>query len=274
MLKLFKETFKTTNDSIIVAVPLILFMSILGCYLEFALMSVDSTNKFIFAMGTFTVLFCCCISGWFYMVKKALQLTGKIFVFDKDRVKELRNLSLSLFKGVGRLFLPIFGIVLIYLCVYAFLITGIGAFISHYVGTLNLEFLTPDSLFISSWELIDEINDLSRNELIIINLWYIAVIIITVIVSFITFLWIPEVVYAQKNPLKALIISIKKVFKTFKRTLLLFAYVVCLAAAVSILNTLLMFNPFLYFVVLVLSYYFLVYAVVLVFTYYEQEFAQ
>lgn len=272
MFRLFKDCFKKTNDCIIVATPLVVFMSILGWYFEYALSSVDSLPKLIVGVITMLVMFCGCLSAWLYMVKKTLRLSSKIIVFDKDRAKELLDLLLSLSKGIGRLFLPILGIVFIYLCVYGVLSAGLWFAITKYAGTIDLTSLNSQTFFVTSQELIDEMRELSGQELLIINLWNFGAVAITAVVSFLTIFWFPAVVYGEKNPFKALVLSIKGVFKTFKRTLGLFIYIVFLAIFISILNTFLMFNPFLYFLVLILYYYFLVYIVVLLFTYYEEEF--
>lgn len=85
-------------------------------------------------------------------------------------------------------------------------------------------------------------------------------------------LWIPEVVYCEKNPFKALYYAIKKIFISFPKSILLFIYINILTFGISVLNTFLMFNPIAYFVVLLLYYYLIVYIVVLVFSYYEQTF--
>ena len=273
MFKLFRESFKTTNDCIIVATPLIIFLSIFGWYLSYAAGSVDNVPKFILAVITAIVLLCGCLSGWLYMVKKTISMSKKIIVFDKDRGKAFLSLLLSLPKGVGRLFLPILGIILVYFCIYSFLLYGAGAVITKYVGTIDLDLLNTASFFVSSQELLDEFNALSNRELLIINLWNFAIIFITAIISFLTLLWIPEVVYGEKNPYKALFISIRNIFKTFRSSLIIFVYISFLIIFISILNTLLMFNPFLYFFVLILYYYFLIYIVVLLFTYYEHDIA-
>ncbi len=137
MLKLFKESFNITNDCIVVATPLIIFLSIFGWYVSYATESANTVSKIIFAVITALILFCGCLSGWLYMVKKTIRLSKKIFVFDNDRAKALWSLLLSLPKGVGRLFLPILGVILVYFCIYSLLLSGAGAIIAKYVGTVD-----------------------------------------------------------------------------------------------------------------------------------------
>ena len=85
-------------------------------------------------------------------------------------------------------------------------------------------------------------------------------------------LWIPEIVYNEKNSFKALYNSVVKLFMNFKKSIILFLYIAFLVILITILNTFLMFNPFLYFFVLMFYYYLLVYIVVLLFTYYDETY--
>ena len=272
MFKLFKDNFKTTHDCIILATPLIIFLSILGWYISYAITSVDNIPKLILAIVTTIVMFSGFLSAWLYMVKKTLSLSRKIFVFDKDRGKALLNLLLSLPKGIGKLFLPTLAATTIYLILFIIIVICAKLIIDNFIGSINLENIDLNSFFVSSKELIAEARELPKEELLTINCWYAIISTGITFVSFITILWIPEIVYCEKRPLKALYNSIIKLITTFPKTLLLFVYIYFLTIVISILNTLLMFNPFTYFFILILYYYFLVYIVVLLFSYYEQNF--
>lgn len=272
MLKLFKNSFKTTNDCIILATPLIIFLSILGWYYNYAADSIDTIPKLVLAAITMLIMFSGFVAAWLYMAKKTIALSKKIFVFDKDRVKALTSLAISLPNGIGRLFLPMMGVISIYALIYLLIFSGISYLITHFVGSINLDFIDFQSLMLSSGNLAEEISKMSEKELIILDYWSITSFIGILLVSFITMLWIPEIVYNEKNSFKALYNSIVKLFMNFKKSIILFVYIAFLVIMISILNTLLMFNPFLYFFVLMFYYYFLVYIVVLLFTYYDETF--
>lgn len=199
-------------------------------------------------------------------------MSNKVYIFEKDRAKAFGDLILSLPKGIGRLFLPMLGVISITLVAFAILILADTLLISKYIGTIDLSLLTTEKLALSSKELLNEINALPRQEILAINFWYLIFAIGTMIFSFLGILWIPEIVYAEKNPFKALYNSMKKIIITFSKTLGLFVYINILSIGISILNTLLMVNPISYFLVLIIYYYFLVYIVVLLFRYYEQTF--
>ncbi|MBD5401847.1 hypothetical protein HDR58_03460 [bacterium] len=272
MFRLFKSNFKTTNDCIILATPLIIFLSILGWYFDYAKNSVDNIPKLILAFITILIMIAGCCSAWFYMTKKTLSLANKVFVFDKDRIKAFQSLILSLPKGIGRFFLSFLGVISLTGLTYSIVFIFAAFIINKYVGTIDIEWLTSDNLLISTKELLEEISTLSNEELITINCWYLLVTAISTILSFFTIFWIPEIIYSEKNPYKALFNSIKKVFITFSKSFFLFIYINIIIAIVTILNTLLLVHPIAYFFVLLLYYYFLVYIVVLIFSYYEQTF--
>lgn len=272
MFKLFKDSFKVTNDCIILATPLIVFLSILGWYFTYTFNAVNTIPKLILAIITSFIIVSGLLSAWLYMAKKTLALSKKVILFDKDRAKELWELVLSLPRGVGKLFMPVLGAVIIYIALFASGISLITFLIDNYIGAINFDIINIDSLFISSKELIEEINQLTDTELIAINCWYALVMIFSTIISLLTILWVPELVYTEKNPIKALYNSVIKLFTTFPKSLLLFVYIAFLTITISVLNTLLMIYPLAYFLVLILYYYFLVYIIVLLFSYYEQSF--
>ena len=272
MLKLFWNNFKKTNDCIILATPLILFLSALSWYYSYAKDAIDNIPKLILAIATMLIMISGCLSAWVYMAKKTIRMSDKIFVFEKDRAKAFGDLIMSLPRGIGLLFLPMLGVIFISVIIYSIFIYGITFLVSKYIGTIDLSLLSTDKLALSSQELLNEINALPRSQIIAINCWYLIFALGTMLFSFLGILWIPEIVYAEKNPFKALYNSIKKIIITFPKTLFLFIYINILSLVISILNTLLMINPIAYFLVLIIYYYFIVYIVVLLFRYYEQTF--
>lgn len=272
MLQLFKNSFKTTNDCIILATPLIIFLSILSWYYKYAVVAIDTTPKLILASITIFVMLSGFMAAWLYMAKKTISLSRKIFVFDKDRAKALWALVLSLPKGIGRLFLPSIGVISIYILIYTLIFSGIGYIVGKFIGTIDFSELDYQSIFLFGQEFANEISELSQNELLVLQCWYILALVSIAIVSFITMLWIPEIVYTEKVSFEALYYSIIKIFTHLKNSIILYLYIAFLVVLISILNTFLMFNPILYFIVLLLFYYFLVYIVVLLFSYYEQTF--
>jgi hypothetical protein len=118
MFKLLKESFYVTNDCIILATPLIVFLSIGSWYYNYLLASADAIAKIILGGITLLIMTCAFLSAWLYMSKKVIALSNKIFVFDRDRAKALLNIILSSPKGIGKLCIPILFVILTSLLIF------------------------------------------------------------------------------------------------------------------------------------------------------------
>ncbi|MCM1338255.1 MAG: hypothetical protein NC191_01120 [Muribaculaceae bacterium] len=273
MFKIFKDSFHITNDCIILAIPLIIFMSILGWFLNYTVNGADTVPKIVLGGVTLLVMASGFLSSWLYMCKKAIHMSKKIIVFDKDRAKSLWTLILTLPRGIGRLFLPNLSVIGIYIILYGILIFISCQAVNAIEPTFdtNALWLNFDK-FSTGSKIINDVNSLSIKELVPIACWHFIMIAGSLAIGYITMLWLPEIVYSEKNAFKALGNSIYKVFSNFKHTFLVYLYITILITAVMILTTSLMYNPLLYFFTLILYYYLLVYIIVLIFTYYEYEF--
>ncbi|MBE7712957.1 MAG: hypothetical protein E7Z87_04370 [Cyanobacteria bacterium SIG26] len=275
MLKLFKDNLKTTNDCIILATPLIIFVSILWFYIQYAINAVDNNVKIMLSIVTATVMFAGFLSAWLYMVKKTMELSKKTFIFDIDRIKSLWYLTSTLPKGIGRLFIPI----LISTILSIIIIIGIYYMVSNWIelqfGTLQLN---PDILYAllagNKDYLLEATESLSINDISAIYLLYIVLNFCTALFAFFTLLWIPEIVYNQRNAFKALISSYKKMIIGMPETILLFFYILMLTLFMKYICLLTLINNYLYFLVLIIFYYYIVYIVVLLFSYYERNFTE
>lgn len=273
MLKLFRTSFKKTNECIgLVVIPLVAFVSILGWYFNFARFSIDELNKLIVATFTLYVMFCGFFASWLYMVKKTLEFTKKLLIFEKDRTKEFFELFMSLPRGIGRLFVPIMSATSIYLLLYIVIFFTATFFISKYVGVIDFSDFNFRFLALSGQEFLNIINGLEPNEIQVLEVWYFVMKVFVILISFITILWIPEFVYSKKNAFVALKNSIIKVFTNFGNTLFLYSYIILIITLLIKLNSIIFTFPLFAFFTLLLTYYFIVYVVVLLFTYYEQNF--
>jgi hypothetical protein len=240
MFDILVKSFKTTNNCIILATPLIIFFTLLGLYLSYASFAADNPFKLFFAFGTFLIMLSGFLSAWLYMTKKAIAMSENIYLFENDRIKAIFELICSLPKGIGRLLLPITSVIALYIIIY----------------------LVMFSLFAF---LITKIGELA-------NYWNLMITIGLLVVAFITLLWIPEVVYNKKNTITALYNSICKVFMNFWESLFLYIIILFLLCFSLVIYFQLTMHPIITFFMLITFYYILVYIVVLLFTYYEQTF--
>ncbi|MBP3820641.1 hypothetical protein J6G99_03235 [bacterium] len=270
MLSFIKSSFKKTNECIILATPLVVFFLLAEIYFNFAKYSVNNSTKLIFAIITMLIISSGFMAGWFYMAKKTLELADRVFVFDKDRIKAIWQLVLSIPKGFGELFLSFIGITTISFCLYSFIIYAVTLFVSKFIGTTDI--LTNGTLLGTTQEIYYNIANLPTNEILVINYWYFLIFIPITIISFFGILWIPEVVYTKKGVIKSLLSSIKKIMLTHKKTLAIYLYVYVLYLFLAILITFSVIHPILYFLAILLFYYFVIHITIVVFSYYEKEF--
>ena len=272
MFKLFKEAFKTANDCIILAIPLVLFMWILSFYFGFSNSVVNSPAEIILAFITVLFMTGAFLSGWFNMVKKAIEISRKVFVLDADRAKATMDLFKNIPYGIGQYFLAFVLMLLAFL-----LIVAIAAMVVYLIGDIYIgNVFTPEQLssaLSSTQDMKTFIESLDNEQLIKLNLWNLLIMGTTTVLSFILMLWIPEIIYKTVNPLLALFRSIKKVFVKFKTSLGVFIYISVLNLVMSFIGTFTLINPLLYILIMVIYFYFIIYVVILLFLYYEREFS-
>ena len=271
MFKLYKEAFKTANDCIILAIPLVLFMWILSFYFAFSNAVVNEPAEIILAFITVLFMTAAFLSGWFYMVQNAIVVSRQVYVLDEDRAKATMNLFKVIPYGIGKYFLSFIGLILIFLFIVSLAGTLVYKFGIHYIGNVFTQDQITAALS-STEDMKLFIDSLTVEQLIKLNLWNFLIMGTTTLISFLIMFWIPEIIYSTINSFTALFKSIKKVFVKFPKSVALFIYLSILNIFVSFLSTFAILHPLLYLLVMVICFYFIIYVVVLVFSYYEKEF--
>lgn len=272
--KLFKDTVGITNDNIILAFPLILFMWVLSLYVSFSRQTVNSLPLLILSSITVLVMTGAFFAGWFYMVKKAVKLSKQVFVLDTDRAKATFNLLKTIPAGIGKYFLSYSGMIILFVIIICIVGAGVFQLGVNLIGKLDLNPEQLKSVLSSAADMKAFLDSLSFDQLIKLNNWNLLFLATTTVMSFLFMLWAPEIAFNTKNPFTALINSVKKIFHRFGRCLKLFVFLTVLNFVLSFINTFSLFNPILYFIMTVVYFYFLVYLVMLIFLYYEREFTE
>lgn len=272
--KLFKDTVGITNDNIILAFPLILFMWILSLYVSFSRQTVNSLPLLILSSITVLVMTGAFFAGWFYMVKKAVKLSKQVFVLDTDRAKATFNLLKTIPAGIGKYFLSYSGMIILFVIIICIVGAGVFQLGVNLIGKLDLNPEQLKSVLSSAADMKAFLDSLSFEQLIRLNNWNLLFLATTTVMSFLFMLWAPEIAFNTKNPFTALINSVKKIFHRFGRCLKLFVFLTVLNFVLSFINTFSLFNPILYFIMTVVYFYFFVYLVMLIFLYYEREFTE
>ena len=274
MIKLFKDAVKVTNENIILATPLIIFMWLLSLYVGYSRLSVNSLALMALSFITTIFMTAAFFAGWFYMVKKAIKLSKETFVLDSDKTKAIFNLIKVIPAGIGKYFWPFLGMIFLAIIIIMAVCTIVFKTGMFFIGDLGIDPAAVADVLSTPSGMKAFLDSLTFEQLIKLNNWNLLILCATSITSFIFMLWIPEVVYKTSNPLKAIFSSIKKVFKKIIKTFQLFIFTSILNLVLSFINTFSFANSLLYFVMMLLYFYFLVYLVVLLFLYYDREFVE
>lgn len=241
MLKIFIDSFKTTNGFVILVTPLIVFCTLFTLYYNFAMSLGDTLSKYLISIVTGFVILSAFIASWLYTIKKAVLMSKKVYVFENDKNKALMSLFWCLFKGIGKLVLPVAGFLALNFLFY-FVLWSFIAFLTN---------VFPELLYYHA-------------QLLMVGFY---------IISFVTVLWLPEIVFSKRNVLVSLFKSIKKVFDRYTNTVILYLFILALFTInVSLIFHYIFIHPVLSFFILMMFYYVILYIVVLLFTYYEQQF--
>lgn len=278
MRELFKEATKITNYNIILTVPLIIFVKILDLYSLYSRYTVDSTPKFLLASITVLFMFGVFCSGWFYMVRGAVELSKKVFVLDEDRAKATLNLFKTIPDGVGKFFLSFVGVYLLF-----FIIQLIATPVVYFLGVniiggldsasmQHLQEVTIDSTIATNQGMAAFIDSLTPEQIVFFGKWSLLFMSVTSIIMYLLMLWIPEIIYMTPNTLVALWKSLIKLFKDFFTTVRLFLSLWFMGFALLFINTFAAFNPIAYIIMSIALFYFSVYFVILIFLYYDKKY--
>ncbi len=271
MIKYFLRAFKITNENIILTTPLVLFLFVLTIYLGVA--KTAPANIFSLLLLSLTILFMLSafFAGWFYMIKKAIDIDKVEFIIEEEKAKASFGLLKEFPCGIGEFFLSLNGGIILYSVLFVafiFLAYIIG---QHYIGDFGLGMDSLKNALSSPEAMKSLLGSLSSEQLIKMNAWNFLVMGTTSLFSFVTMFWTAEIIYNTKNPFFAFFKSLKFTFKNFLSALILFVYISFVNFTVSLINALSTSNTILYFISMLIYFYFVVYIIVLVFLYYDRE---
>lgn len=272
MFKLFKDTFKSTNEGIILATPLILFLWVITLYISYSKEVVDTIPEMILSGITMLFMFSAFCSGWFYMVKKCVEFSKKDFILDEDKAHESLKLIQALPIGIGKYFLKYVGVCVMFLGM-AMLIASITYSITvPFIQQMNFSLEQMSTVINSAQEATNFISTMPTDKMLILFKLNMILLGITSVFSFLLMLWMPEIIYTKRNPFIALFTSIKKLFVKFRKSIVLFIYISLCQFIISYLSTFALLHPIAYMIMMIVYFYFIVYIVVLIFSYYDKEF--
>ena len=275
MMEYFNKALKITNENFIIVLPLLAFYIILSLYMGYSMTMADTALESLIALVTVIFMGAVFCAGWFYMIKKAVDLSEKIFVMDDEAVKAHLGLIKKFPEGIGKYFLsfvilPFIAIVLVILvCVPLFY------FGAKYIGTIDftqeqISYLTSST----TQGLINFVETMPQSQVILIAKWNLLLMAVTFVFSYLLLFWVPEIIYTKRNPVTALFTAIAKLFKKPLKSFGLYVGLATINLIVSFIMTFTILVPILYYVMSLVSLYVFVYMLVLIFTYYDGEFGQ
>lgn len=271
MIKYFTKAFKITNENIILTTPLVLFLFLLSIYFGVAQNAPETLPSAILLSITTLFMLSAFFAGWFFMVKRAIDLDKLEFIADEDRARASFNLLKELPLGIGEYFSSFLGGLILYsaLVILLFFISyEIGL---NFIGKVNISLIEFKMALSSPTAMKSLISSLSTQQLARLNAWNFLFLTTMAVFSFITMFWGAQIVIKTKNPLIAFFKALSFTFKNFLSAIILFIYISIINFCVSFLNAIATLNPIVYFVSLLVYFYFVVYVVVLIFFYYDSE---
>lgn len=262
MFKIIRESFSITNNYIIIATPLILFSLITSLYMIFS--GHGSNLGLIFSVVLFCLMVAAFLSGWFFMIVKAVQ--------EPDGKSSL----LSEFPaGVGEYFVPILGFLFNTFIISSVIIIGAFLFGKKFIGNAGITANELSAAFASVEAMKSFASSLSDEQLMKINQWNLLLFSTMIFNYFILMFYAPTMFFKRKNPFVALWLSIRDLFSArFFKNVGLFCLIFVTYMILSAFNALFGSNIIVHFILTLINFYYVTYVAILIFNYYYANFAK
>ena len=258
------ESLKITNNFLIIATPLILFSLISNVYILFTMQ--NNGLKMIFPILLLVLMLSMFLSGWFYMITKAVKEP------DMENKDSLMSEFLS---GVGEYFLSILGMlfgigILSSAAIFIAVIVGKNIIgnpgISQQQLALALSNVEAMKAFISS---------LNHEQLVKISSWNILLLVSMIINYILILFYAPTIFFKNKNPFFAFFISLKDFFSLkFLKNIGLFIFICVSYLLISGIMPIAGKNVVLYFILTLINFYYLTFITIHIFNYYYSNYAK
>ncbi len=267
---MFRETFKITNNSMILTVPMIISFKIIEVYTKYINGSADSGAKFLFAFLTLIFMTGALGAGFFYLVKLAVEIHKKVFVIHNDRTKEILGLFKKFPDGIAQYFLSFTGAYVSFITIQILLLPVIAIIGLKLLGGMSPEFInTLQAFAYDSDRLVD---NLTEQQIIYLGCWVLLFLAFLFVLAYFLMLWIPEIMYKTKNPVMSIFSSIAKVFKRFWKTIGIYLSAFVFIFALAFIMTFLPKHPLITLLFEVIKYYSYLYFIFLIFLFYDKNF--
>lgn len=266
MFKCFKESFNITYENLICISPLILFMILLSLYLGAAKVSIVNVLSLFISIVSLITMFAIFLSGWFYMIKMAI-INSRFSLINLQKDFELLKVFPT---GVADYFLTF-----VYFIICSIILLGLIYFFDYaiavkFIGKLNFEI--NDLITLKDLTTLQYLfSDLTYEQIIKLSGWSFLYVVSTITYALFTLMWVPYLVFRTKNVFLALWYSITDAFTSPKLLTLLLGLVI-INCVFAVINSYIMLNPFLFFIMTVIYIFFIAQMSILIFLYYDKKY--
>lgn len=266
-----KNSFEIVWKNLILTQPPILFLLVMSLLMGgFNRLGANSTVFLIFG-ASLIFLSIAFLAGWFNMAKKTIAFQLDETIANEEKVVQSYGLVKHFFPGVGEYFLSVLGCSIIFI-ILSFVATYFAFKIgSFYFGTLDIEFLKKSLEISTATEMQLYLNSLSEEKLLPILTWFSYLFLLQTIVQLIIMWWAPALYYKTKNPIIALWLNLKFLFKHFFASIGLLLFLVIVNIFISLVTSILGNSVVLSLISFLLFFFYVTYYVVVIFLYYGQN---
>ena len=261
MFKTIRESFKITNENIVIATPLIFFSLISSLYMIFS--AAGNKIGLIFSVVLFFLMFGAFLSGWFYIIIRAV----------KEPDIESNNLIVEFPSGVGEYFLSAMGMIIQVIIVFTLISIGIVIIGKKIIGGVGISYdqIVQAAANVEATKAF--VNSLSEEQLVKINLWNLLAFCSLSLGYFILMLYPTVIFFKEKNPFKAFFVCLKDTFgHRFFKNAGLFIFISFFYMIISLCTMTLGKNIIMHFIFTLLNFYYITFAGILFCNYYYSNF--
>ena len=266
-----KESFNIVWKNLILMQPPILFMLIMSLFLSgFNRVNANNTVSIIFILALI-FLSIAFISGWLHMIKKTIAFEKDNTISNEDKAIQSFGLVKHFFPGVGEYFFPAVGIgflltIILFFSAFFAVKQGVASF-----GLPDMEIFKKSLELNTTTQIEAYFSTLPEEKIFSIFSWFFFLFTIEAGIQFILMWWAPALLYNTKNPLWALILNFKFLFKHFFSTLGILLFLIILNIVISLISSIFSQNAVLSLISFLLFFFYVTYYVVIIFLYYGQN---
>ena len=266
-----KTSFRILGKNFILAQPLVLYLLIFTV-LSAGLHTLKSNQPaFIIFSITLLLLGCAFLAGWFYMSKKTISFELDTDLNDEEKAFQSFGLIKHFFPGVGEYFLPMVGTLLFYLICSLIVATLTLKFGLKHIGAIDVDLEQLNKASATVQTMYAYFDSIPPENVVAIKRWFLLIMTAVTGFQFVTIWLFPALFYKSKNPLIAILESIKFLFRKLGATIAIFIFLLIFNFFVSMINSLSAINVFFSLLGFIIFFYFTTYCIVLIFLYYGKN---